>query len=80
MEQKNLTPEVVPEADGSWSFSSIRKANYALASIDRIDATPAVKNHWRGVARFEEDAFDFKVVTHSGEEEAWARFVESINR
>ena len=52
MEQKNLTPEVVPEADGSWSFSNIRKANYALASIDRIDATPAVKNHWRGVARF----------------------------
>ena len=52
MEQKNLTPEVVPESDGSWSFSNIRKANYALASIDRIDATPAVKNHWRGVARF----------------------------
>ena len=35
---------------------------------------------WRGVARFEEDAFDFDVVAHSGEEEAWARFVESINR
>jgi hypothetical protein len=35
---------------------------------------------WRGVARFDEDAFDFDVAVHSGEEEAWARFVESINR
>ena len=52
VEQKDLTPLVVPESDGSWSFSNIRKANYALASIDRIDATPAVKNHWRGIARF----------------------------
>lgn len=51
-EQKDLTPLVVPEADGSWSFSNIRKANYVLESIDRIDATPAAKNHWRGVARF----------------------------
>ena len=52
VEQQDLTPLVVPESDGSWSFSSIRKANYVLESIDRIDATPAAKNHWRGVARF----------------------------
>ena len=52
VEQQDLTPLVVPESDGSWSFSNIRKANYALESIERIDATPAVKNHWRGVARF----------------------------
>ena len=30
VEQKDLTPLVVPETDGSWSFSNIRKANYAL--------------------------------------------------
>ena len=52
VEQQDLTPLVVPESDGSWSFANIRKANYVLESIDRIDATPAAKNHWRGVARF----------------------------
>ena len=52
VEQQDLTPLVVPESDGSWSFTNIRKANYVLESIDRIDATPAAKNHWRGVARF----------------------------
>ena len=30
VEQQDLTPLVVPESDGSWSFSSIRKANYVL--------------------------------------------------
>ena len=52
VEQKDLTPLEIPETDGSWSFSNIRKANYVLENIDRIDATPAAKNHWRGVARF----------------------------
>ena len=54
VEQKDLTPLplVVPEADGSWSFTNIRKANYVLENIDRIDANAATKNHWRGVARF----------------------------
>lgn len=52
VEQKDLTPLVVPETDGSWSFTNIRKANYVLENIDRIDAAPAAKNHWRGVARF----------------------------
>lgn len=52
VEQQDLTPLVVPEADGSWSFTNIRKANYVLENIDRIDATVAAKNHWRGVARF----------------------------
>ena len=52
VEQKDLTPLVVPESDGSWSFTNIRKANYALENIHRIDATDAAKNHWRGVARF----------------------------
>lgn len=52
VQQNDLTPLVVPESDGSWSFSNIRKVNYALQSIDRIDASPAAKNHWKGVARF----------------------------
>lgn len=50
--QNNLQPEVIPESDGSWSFSNIRKANYVLENIDRLDANAATKNHWRGVARF----------------------------
>lgn len=52
VEQQDLTPLVIPEADGSWSFTNIRKANYVLENIDRIDANTATKNHWRGVARF----------------------------
>lgn len=52
VEQQDLTPLVIPEADGSWSFTNIRKANYVLENIDRIDANAAAKNHWRGVARF----------------------------
>lgn len=52
VEQQDLTPLVIPEADGSWSFTNIRKANYVLENIDRIDANVAAKNHWRGVARF----------------------------
>lgn len=51
-QQLNLRPEAVPVSDGSWSFSNIRKANYVLENIDRIDANVATKNHWRGVARF----------------------------
>ena len=51
-QQLNLRPEAVPVSDGSWSFSNIRKANYVLENIDRIDANAATKNHWRGVARF----------------------------
>lgn len=50
--QLDLAPLSVPESDGSWSFTNIRKANYVLESIDRIDANTATKNHWRGVARF----------------------------
>lgn len=50
--QNNLQPEVVPESDGAWSFTNVRKANYVLENIDRIDASGAAKNHWRGVARF----------------------------
>ena len=50
--QNNLKPEVIPESDGSWSFANIRKANYVLENVDRMEATAAAKNHWRGVARF----------------------------
>ena len=50
--QNNLQPEVVPVSDGSWSFSNIRRANYVLENIDRLNESVNVKNHWRGVARF----------------------------
>jgi hypothetical protein len=52
VEQTDFAPLSVPESDGSWSFTNIRKANYVLENIDRIDANQAAKNHWRGVARF----------------------------
>lgn len=50
--QNNLQPEVVPVSDGAWSFTNIRRANYVLENIDRLDEPVATKNHWRGVARF----------------------------
>ena len=50
--QNNLQPEVVPVSDGAWSFTNIRKANYVLENIDRLDAGAETRNHWRGVARF----------------------------
>ena len=50
--QNNLQPEAIPESDGSWSFTNIRKANYVLENIDRVDADKTALNHWRGVARF----------------------------
>jgi hypothetical protein len=52
IKQVDLKPDQVPESDGSWTFTNIRKANYVLENIDRIDANQAAKNHWRGVARF----------------------------
>lgn len=50
--QNNLQPEVIPVSNGAWSFSSIRKANYVIANVDRLPLDVAGKNHWRGVARF----------------------------
>lgn len=50
--QNNLQPEVVPVSDGAWSFSNVRRANYVIENIDRLDANAATRNHWRGVARF----------------------------
>ncbi len=50
--QQNLQPEVVPETNGSWSFSNIRKANYVIANVDRLPIDAKDINHWRGVARF----------------------------
>lgn len=42
----------IPETNGSWSFSSIRRANYALTRIPTIAADEATIAHWMGVARF----------------------------
>lgn len=50
--QLELQPTVVPESDGSWSFSNIRKANYVIHNVNRIPTDSASINHWRGVARF----------------------------
>lgn len=50
--QIDLQPTVVPVSDSKWSFTSIRKANYAIASIDRINANETTKAHWKGIARF----------------------------
>ncbi len=50
--QQNLQPEVVPETNGSWSFTNIRKANYVIANVDRLPLDAKDINHWRGVARF----------------------------
>ena len=50
--QIDLQPTVVPVSDGAWSFANIRRANYVLENIDRLEADRVVRAHWRGVARF----------------------------
>ena len=42
----------IPETNDSWSFSSIRRANYALSRIPSIGEDDATIAHWMGVARF----------------------------
>ena len=51
-DQLELQPTVVPVSSGSWSFSSIRKANYVIHNVDRLPLDTASINHWRGVGRF----------------------------
>ncbi len=51
-DQLELQPTVVPVSSGSWSFSSIRKANYVIHNVDRLPLDSAAINHWRGIGRF----------------------------
>ena len=51
--QGEFTPIRIPETDGSWDFSYVKKANYMLESIDLVPALDeATINHWKGIARF----------------------------
>lgn len=50
-EQTDFSTQI-PESNGSWSFSNIRRANYALANVPRINADDEAIAHWQGVARF----------------------------
>lgn len=50
--QLEMQPSAIPVSDGSWSFSSIRKANYVIHNVDRLPLDSLSINHWRGVARF----------------------------
>ncbi len=50
--QAELGPLEIPTSDASWTFTNVRKANYILENVDRLDADSAVINHWRGIGRF----------------------------
>ena len=50
--QSELGPVEIPTSDGNWSFTNVRKANYILENVDRLDADSATINHWRGIGRF----------------------------
>jgi len=52
IEQMELGPFVVPETDGQWTFVNVRRANYIIENVHRMDADDATINHWRGVGRF----------------------------
>ena len=53
--QSEFTPIRIPETDGSWTFTNIRKANYIIQSVDRMQDEGLLSletyNHWMGVAR-----------------------------
>jgi len=50
--QAELGPLTIPTSDGSWSFSNVRKANYIIDNVGRLDADETTMNHWRGIGRF----------------------------
>lgn len=50
--QTEFSPSSVGVTHSSWSFTNIRKINYAIAAIPRIQEDEATINHWLGVARF----------------------------
>jgi hypothetical protein len=50
--QAPFSPDIVPNSDGSWSFTSIRRANYVIASAPRMTEPEECINHWVGIGRF----------------------------
>ncbi len=51
--QGDLTPLRVPETDGSWTFATVRKANYMLEEVEKMDHLgEEAQNHWLGISRF----------------------------
>lgn len=51
--QGEFTPIRVPDTDGTWDFSYVRRANYLLEKIDDVPGlTEEAIAHWKGIARF----------------------------
>ncbi|MBR5638597.1 MAG: RagB/SusD family nutrient uptake outer membrane protein [Muribaculaceae bacterium] len=50
--QGEFTPIRVPETDGAWDFSYVKRANYMLEKIQTVPGlSEEALNHWTGVAR-----------------------------
>ena len=51
--QSEFTPIRIPDSDGGWSFTNIRKSNYL---IEKAATVPGLNvealNHWNGIGRF----------------------------
>lgn len=51
--QGEFTPIRIPDTDGGWSFSTVRKANYMLEMTAQVPGlTEEAMNHWIGIGRF----------------------------
>ena len=51
--QGELSPNVIPDTDGSWAFFNVRRANHIIANVHRIqDLDEAGIKHWEGIGRF----------------------------
>jgi hypothetical protein len=50
--QTELGPLTIPTSDGSWNFDNVRKANYIIENVDRLNTDEISINHWRGIGRF----------------------------
>ncbi len=50
--QNPYAPNIIPETDGGWGFTNIRKANYVIASAPRLNEPEATINHWLGIGHF----------------------------
>jgi hypothetical protein len=50
--QSVFSPDTIPSADGSWTFTNVRKANYIIESATRLQEPEAAINHWLGIGHF----------------------------
>lgn len=50
--QSPYAPNIIPESDGNWTFTNVRRANYVIANAARMNEPQATIDHWLGIGHF----------------------------